>query len=116
MDSKRDQMAARYAAYAIPDPDFVKYKGMENPFAGAEELSVSAMREILSQMPLSFPYAEKAAANVGVRHQHITARDGAELELRIYKDAHVVGNAILFFVTHGGGTYLLYQVVHPGII
>jgi hypothetical protein len=107
MASKREQMAARYAAYAVPDPDFDEYKNMENPFAGAEELSVSTMRGIFSHMPVSFPYAEKAAANVGVRHQQITARDGAELELRIYKDAHVVEKAILFFVTHGGGTHFL---------
>ncbi|CEN60821.1 hypothetical protein ASPCAL03254 [Aspergillus calidoustus] len=106
MSSKREQVAARYASYAIPHPDFDKYMDMENPFAGAEGLSVSAMREIFTQMPMTFPYAEKAAANVRVRHQQITARDGAELELRIYKDAHVAGRAILFFVTHGGGWVL----------
>jgi hypothetical protein len=78
---------------------------MENPFSGAEGLSVSEMREIFSQMPVSFPYAEKAAANVAVRHQEITARDGAKLELRIYKASHVVRKAILFFATHGGGTH-----------
>ncbi|KAL3440690.1 alpha/beta hydrolase fold-domain-containing protein [Aspergillus insuetus] len=115
MPSKREQMAARYAAYAIPDPDFEKYKDMENPFCGAEELSASRMREIFSQMPVSFPYAEKAASNVGVRHQQITARDGAELELRIYKDAHVVGKAILFFVTHGGGWVLGDHNVEEGM-
>ncbi|KAL3486462.1 Alpha/Beta hydrolase protein [Aspergillus germanicus] len=105
-------MAARYA---IPDPDFDKYKDMENPFTGADGLSVSAMREIFSQMPVSFPYAEKAAANVRVRHQQITARDGAELDLRIYKDAHVVGKAILFFVTHGGGWVLGDHNVEEGM-
>jgi hypothetical protein len=116
MSSKREQVAARYASYAIPHPDFDKSMDMENPFAGAEGLSVSAMREIFTQMPMTFPYAEKAAANVRVRHQQITARDGAELELRIYKDAHVAGRAILFFVTHGGGTHLLHQVMHRLIL
>ncbi|KIA76019.1 lipase [Aspergillus ustus] len=101
MASNRERTAARYAEYAIPDPDFDRYRDMENPFANPEGLSVPAMRDILSQMPVSLPYSEQSVASVGIHHQQITARDGAELELRIYKDNGWQEKGILFFVAHG---------------
>ncbi|KAL2834675.1 alpha/beta hydrolase fold-domain-containing protein [Aspergillus pseudoustus] len=103
MANKRERAAARYAGYAIPDPDFDKYKDMENLFAGIKGFSVPAMCEIFSQMPVSLPYSEQSVASVGIHHQDITARDGTELGLRIYKDSNWQGKGILFFVTHGGG-------------
>lgn len=104
-----DEMASsqsKYAHYATPDPDFDRYKDMESPFASIDGLSVPAMREIASTLPVSFPYDETTVtSSVVVRHQQIQARDGAELDLRIYTDQSVGAKAILFFVTHGGGMY-----------
>lgn len=97
---------SKYAHYAIPDPDFDKYKDLESPFASIEGLSVPAMREIASELPVSFPYDETAVSSVVARHQQIQARDGAGLDLKIYSDQSVRAKAILFFVTHGGGTHI----------
>ncbi|KAL4866202.1 hypothetical protein BDV12DRAFT_138187 [Aspergillus spectabilis] len=96
----------KYAHYADQAPGFDEYKDLESPFAGQEALSVPAMRKIASQMPVYFPYASSEIASVVIRHQHIKVRDGVELELRIYKDPTIEGNALLFFVTHGGGWVL----------
>ncbi|KAL3471490.1 alpha/beta hydrolase fold-domain-containing protein [Aspergillus californicus] len=96
----------RYAGYAIPDPDFDKYNELENPFAAEDGLSVSRMREVASNLPVSFPYNESSVSSVAITHRLIKARDGADLELRIYKNKECPSNAILFFVTHGGGWVL----------
>jgi acetyl esterase/lipase len=100
------EKAYRYAHYATPDPDFDKYKDMENPFANSEGLSVPAMREIMAHMPVTFPYDQGDVASVAISHETIKARDGAELNLRIYRAKDVRKDAVLFFVTHGGGTIL----------
>ncbi|KAL3458859.1 alpha/beta hydrolase fold-domain-containing protein [Aspergillus heterothallicus] len=102
MTTKREQRAARHAAYAILDPDFDQYRDVGNPFAGAEG-SIPVMREITSQMPVLFPYGELAVASVDISHRNIPARDGTELELRVYRNGSVQERAILVFVTHGGG-------------
>ncbi|KAL2866078.1 Alpha/Beta hydrolase protein [Aspergillus lucknowensis] len=103
MGSTHKQTGYRYAEYGIPDPDFDKYEDLESPFAEVEDLSVPAMREIAAQMPVTFPYGEDEVASVSISHERIKARDGAELELRIYKDKSLDRKGILFFVTHGGG-------------
>lgn len=103
----QNEASYRYAHYAVPDPDFDKYKDMDNPFANSEGLSVPAMREIMAQMPATFPYDQRDVASVAISHQTIRARDDAELNLRIYRDKEVGKDAVLFFVTHGGGMILL---------
>ncbi|KAL4794081.1 alpha/beta hydrolase fold-domain-containing protein [Aspergillus venezuelensis] len=98
-----DESTFRYAHYATPDPEWDKYKDIESPFAGLESLSLPKMREILSEMPIPFPYERHEVAGVEISHRQIEARDGAELELRIYKHQDTKHDAVLFFVTHGGG-------------
>ncbi|KAL2808894.1 hypothetical protein BJX63DRAFT_435698 [Aspergillus granulosus] len=93
--SKREQRAARYAAYAIPDPDFDKYKDRQNLFATTEGLSISAMREIFFQLPIW------RAENVGIRYRQITARDDTELDLRVYKDITVRCQQLFRWTTIG---------------
>ncbi|BCS25199.1 alpha/beta hydrolase [Aspergillus puulaauensis] len=102
----QNEASYRYAHYGIPDPDFDKYKDMDNPFGNSEGLSVPAMREIMAQMPVTFPYDQRDVASVAISNQTITARDHAELNLRIYRDKDVGKDAVLFFVTHGGGWIL----------
>ncbi|KAL4926198.1 alpha/beta hydrolase [Aspergillus undulatus] len=97
-----DETPFRYAHYATPDPEFDKYKDLETPFAG-KQLSIPAMRETMSQMPIHFPYEKHEVTGVAISHQEIRARDGAELELRIYRDESTGPDAVLFLVTHGGG-------------
>ncbi|KAE8376926.1 alpha/beta hydrolase fold-domain-containing protein [Aspergillus bertholletiae] len=108
MVSETKQQPLRYAHYSTPDPDFDKYKDMPNPFAEVDTLSAVEMRAIMSGLPVTFPYDEAITESVEISHRTITARDGAELELRIYKDTAVSHstNSTLFFVTHGGGWVL----------
>ncbi|OJJ56718.1 hypothetical protein ASPSYDRAFT_91966 [Aspergillus sydowii CBS 593.65] len=106
MSTQKNEATYRYAHYSIPNPDFDKYKDMENPFANSEGLSVPAMCEIMAHMPVTFPYEERDFASVAVGHQTIRARDDAELSLRIYKDKGAGNDAVLFFVAHGGGWIL----------
>ncbi|KAL4940594.1 hypothetical protein BDV06DRAFT_230256 [Aspergillus oleicola] len=98
-----DESSFRYAHWATPDPEWDKYKDFENPFAGLESPSVPAMREIMSKTPINFPYKRDEVTGVVISHQSIEARDGVELELRIYKRGDLNSDAVLFFVTHGGG-------------
>ncbi|KAL4780074.1 alpha/beta hydrolase fold-domain-containing protein [Aspergillus varians] len=101
MAAESNRPSLRYAHYATPDPDFDKYKDIESPFAGNEDISVSAMREVLFNMPVSFPYDTMEVVSVVISHRKIKARDNAELEPRIYRDKDAGSNAVLFFVTHG---------------
>ncbi|KAL5338156.1 alpha/beta hydrolase fold-domain-containing protein [Aspergillus crustosus] len=96
----------KYAHYAIPDPDFDKYKDDESLSPLLSEISVSEIRANVSGKPLFFPYERSEVASVEISHQHITIRDGAEIELRIYKNREIEESAILFFVAHGGGWVL----------
>ncbi|GAB1193736.1 hypothetical protein APSETT444_002964 [Aspergillus pseudonomiae] len=102
MPSETKEQPLRYVHYSIPDADFDKYKDMPSPFAEMNTLSAVEMREIMSQLPVTFPYDESITESIEISHRNITARDGAELELRIYKDNTVGQNSTLFFVAHGG--------------
>ncbi|KAL2831408.1 alpha/beta hydrolase fold-domain-containing protein [Aspergillus cavernicola] len=106
MAGNSSQPPFRYAHDAIPDPNFDQYKDLESPFASVETLAGPAMREIASQLPVSFPYLASAVSSVVISQQPIKVRDGAELDLRIYKNTDLGKKAILFFVTHGGGWVL----------
>ncbi|KAL4882113.1 alpha/beta hydrolase fold-domain-containing protein [Aspergillus karnatakaensis] len=101
----KPEKKCRYAHYGTPDPAFTKYENMASPFADhdPEQLSVPAMREIFSKMPVQFPYEKHEVAGVEITHQNITVRDGAEVGLRIYRRDDLDKDALLFFVTHGGG-------------
>ncbi|KAB8265411.1 alpha/beta hydrolase fold-domain-containing protein [Aspergillus pseudonomiae] len=102
MPSETKEQPLRYVHYSIPDADFDKYKEMPSPFAEMNTLSAVEMREIMSQLPVTFPYDESITESIEISHRNITARDGVELELRIYKDNTVGQNSTLFFVAHGG--------------
>ncbi|KAE8361109.1 alpha/beta hydrolase fold-domain-containing protein [Aspergillus caelatus] len=106
MSSETKERSLRYAHYSTPDPDFDKYKDMPSPFAEMKTLSAVDMRAIMAQVPVMFPYDEAITESVEISHRTMTARDGAELELRIYKNRDVGQKSTLFFVAHGGGWVL----------
>ncbi|KAE8386314.1 alpha/beta hydrolase fold-domain-containing protein [Aspergillus alliaceus] len=106
MAQNNNEKPLRYAHYSVPDPDFAKYKAMPNPFAELDTLSPAGMREIMSHMPVTFPYDEAIVSSVEVNHRTIKVRDGAEIKVGIYKDKDVGPNATLFFGVHGGGWVL----------
>ena len=111
MPSETKEQPLRYVHYSIPDADFDKYKEMPSPFAEMNTLSAVEMREIMSQLPVTFPYDESITESIEISHRNITARDGAELELRIYKDNTVGQNSTLFFVAHGGDMKVIHGCI-----
>lgn len=42
-------------------------------------------------------------SDLDITHQKVPVRDGAQIEIRVYKAKRVPDNALLFFVAHGGG-------------
>jgi len=89
-------------------PDFLAIKDqLDEQFASLWAIEdLDEFRKAWDSFPIAlFEGGPEVDKDFTVSHQHVPVRDGAQIEIKIYKPSEPKENAVLFFVTHGGGEY-----------
>lgn len=98
----------RYGHLSNPDPDFApEQQQIKDTMSATWALPLSEIRTIFKDTPPSLP--KETPQDLNITHEMIPVRDGAKIELRIYKSKTVPKNALLYFNSHGGGIEDIFQ-------
>ncbi|EGC47049.1 lipase [Histoplasma capsulatum var. duboisii H88] len=97
---------SKYAHFATPHPVFESLKDeasklVENLYAIEDMEEFKAAWDAFP--PAVFDDGPVVGKDITIEHMNIPVRDGAKVELRIYKPINPTPQASLFFVAHGGG-------------
>lgn len=97
---------SKYAHFATPHPVFESLKDEASKLVG-NLYAIEDMEKFKAAWdafpPAVFDDGPVVGKDITIEHMNIPVRDGATVELRIYKPINPTPRASLFFVAHGGG-------------
>jgi acetyl esterase/lipase len=93
---------SEYAHYSNIDPEFAKIKDVTDAtFGPLWSLPLDQMKFEIAKAPPAL--GDYVPDDINMHHEAVAVRDGAEIDVKIYKSKTVSPKASLFLVSHGGG-------------
>ena len=109
----------KYASLADPSPEWLPIKeAVDANFTAFFSLPLEQQHPIWAAQP--HPLPDGTPTDLGVSHQKVSVRDGAEVGIRIYRNSAKLKQmgktqAPLVLVAHGGGWVLGNHDVEEGV-